>query len=136
MLVTEAVVQSSDGLSLTMTTYPVSPGVVRGLRNQVMDLAFSELRSPDTRRAVRAARAIGSSLVQSSLHSTTRPRTRGEDRWTPTFAETIERVGSLAADSALDPARGDRSSRGTPLALPVLADDNADHRPEGVARPA
>ena len=104
LLVTEAVVQSSDGLSLTMTTYPVAPGVVRGLRNQVLDLAFSELRSPETRRAVRAARAIGSSLVYPALHcDDPAPDQTAMDAWTPTFAETIERVGSLAADSALDP---------------------------------
>ncbi|HXZ76289.1 MAG TPA: hypothetical protein VEH31_36205, partial [Streptosporangiaceae bacterium] len=104
LLVTEAVVQSSDGLSLTMTTYPVSPDVVQGLRNQVLDLAFTELTSPDNRRAVRAARAIGSSLVYPALHcDDPAPDQTAMDGWTPVFAETIERVGSLAADSRLDP---------------------------------
>jgi transcriptional regulator with XRE-family HTH domain len=104
LLVTEAVVRSSDGLSLTLTTYPVSPGVVHGLRSQVLDLAFSELRSPDNRRAVRAARAIGSSLVYPALQCDDPALDQtAMDRWTPVFAETIERVGSLAADSGLDP---------------------------------
>lgn len=104
LLVTEAVVQSSDGLSLTLTTYPVSPGVVHGLRNQVLDLVFSEFRSPDNRRAVRAARAIGSSLVYPALHcDDPAPDQTAMDQWTPVFAETIKRVGSLAADSGLDP---------------------------------
>lgn len=104
LLVTEAVVQTSDGLSLTLTTYPVSPGVAQGLRNQVLDLAFSELNSPDNRRAVRAARAIGYSLVYPALDcDDPAPDQTAMDGWTPVFAETIERVGSLAAHSGLDP---------------------------------
>lgn len=103
LLATEAVVQSSDGLSLTMRSYPVAPEVVRGLRGKVIDLAFSELASPDARRGVRAARAIGTALVGPLPAFNRVPDQAEKDRWTPMFTEVISRVGSVAAVHPLQP---------------------------------
>jgi len=104
LLSTEAVVQSSDGLSFTMRSYPVTPEVVRGLRSQVIDLAFAELRSSDIRRAVRAARTIGVSLIGPGPAFNRVPDQEEKDRWTPGFVAIITRIGAVGADTELDPA--------------------------------
>ena len=103
LLATEAVVQSSDGLSLTMRSYPVAPVAVRSLRNRVADLAFAELRSSDVRRAVRAARTIGVALIGPLPAFNRVPDQTERERWTPQFVEIINRIGSIAADTHLDP---------------------------------
>jgi len=103
LLATEAVVQSSDGLSFTMRSFPVTPGVVQDLRGQVIDLAFAELRSSDIRRAVRAARTIGVSLIGPGPAFNRVPDQEEKDRWTPGFVAIITRVGAVA-DTELDPA--------------------------------
>jgi transcriptional regulator with XRE-family HTH domain len=103
LLATEAVVQSSDGLSLTMRSYPVAPGAVRNLRNQVTDLAFAELRSSDVRRAVRAAKTIRAALIGPLPAFNRIPDQEEKDRWTPVFIEIITRIDSVAADAKLDP---------------------------------
>ena len=102
LLATEAVVQFSDGLSLTMRSFPVAPDAVRTLRNQVVDLAFTELRSPDIRRAVRGARIIGTALIGLGPGFRT-PDQEEIDQWTPAFVEIINRIGSATADGQLDP---------------------------------
>jgi transcriptional regulator with XRE-family HTH domain len=104
LLATEAVVQSSDGPSLTMRSYPVAPDAVRSLRNQVTDLAFAELRSADVRRAVRAARTIGAALIGPLPAFNRVPDQAEKDRWTPGFIEIITRIGSIATDAKFDPA--------------------------------
>jgi ribosome-binding protein aMBF1 (putative translation factor) len=103
LLATEAVVHSSDGLSFTMRSYPVTPAVVRSLRGKVVDLAFSELTSPDVRRGVRAARTIGTALVGPLPAFNRVPDQAERDRWTPMFIEVISRVGSAAKSYPLHP---------------------------------
>jgi transcriptional regulator with XRE-family HTH domain len=103
LLATEAVVHSSDGLTLTMRSYPVSPEVVHSLRGQVVDLAFTELKSPDIRRAVRAARTVGTSLIGPGPAFNRVPAQEERDRWTPGFVDVISRIGAVAADIELDP---------------------------------
>jgi Helix-turn-helix len=103
LLATEAVVRSSDGLSLTMRSYPVTPEAVRGLRGRVIDLTFSELASPDVRRSVRAARAIGTALIGPTPAFNRVPDQTERDRWTPMFTEVISRVGSVAEGHPLQP---------------------------------
>ena len=104
LLATEAVVQSSDGRSFTMRSYPVTPGVVQELRGQVINLAFAELRSSDIRRAVRAARTIGVSLIGPGPAFNRVPDQEEKDRWTPGFVAIITRIGAVGADTELDPA--------------------------------
>lgn len=104
LLATEAVVQTSDGLSLTIRSYPVPPDAVRGLRSRVMELAFAQLRSPHVRRAVRAAEALGKSLTYPMPAYNRTPTEEERDRWTPMFVDTITRIGSAIAGSQFDPA--------------------------------
>jgi transcriptional regulator with XRE-family HTH domain len=104
LLATEAVVQTSDGMSLTIRSYPVAPDAVRDLRSRVMDLAFAQLKSPHVRRAVRAAEALGKSLTYPPPIYNRTPSEEERDRWTPMFVETITKIGSAAAESRLDPA--------------------------------
>jgi transcriptional regulator with XRE-family HTH domain len=104
LLATEAVVQTSDGLSLTIRSYPVAPGAVRDSRSRVMELAFAQLTSPNIRRAVRAAEALGKSLTYPMPVYNRTPDEEERDRWTPMFVQTITKIGSAAAESELDPA--------------------------------
>jgi transcriptional regulator with XRE-family HTH domain len=104
LLATEAVEQTSDGLSLTIRSYPVAPDAVRHLRSRVMELAFAELNSPDPRRGVRAAETLGESLMYPGPVYNRVPDGAERDQWTPMFVETINRIGSAAVDSRLDPA--------------------------------
>jgi transcriptional regulator with XRE-family HTH domain len=104
LLATEAVVQTSDGLSLTIRSYPVAPGAVRDLRSRVMELAFAQLKSPHIRPAVRAAEALGKSLTYPMPAYNRTPDEDERDRWTPVFIDTITKIGSAAAESGLDPA--------------------------------
>ncbi len=103
LLATEAVVQTSDGLSLTIRSFPVAPDAVRDLRSRVMDLAFAQLKSPHIRRAVRAAGALGKSLAYPMPAYNRTPDEDERDRWTPMFVETITRIGAATAESGLDP---------------------------------
>jgi transcriptional regulator with XRE-family HTH domain len=103
LLATEAVVQSSDGLSLTMRSYRVAPEVVRKLRGKVINLAFAELRSTDIRRAVRAARTIGVALIGPGPAFNRVPDQEEKDRWIPGFVAIINRIGVVGADTELDP---------------------------------
>ena len=103
LLATEAVVHSSDGLSLTMRSYPVTPEIVQGLRGQVIDLAFAELKSSDIRRAVRAARTISVSLIGPGPAFNRAPDEEEKNRWTPGFVAIINRIGTITADTELDP---------------------------------
>jgi transcriptional regulator with XRE-family HTH domain len=103
LLATEATDQVSDGLSLTISTYPVALGVVRRLRDQVTDIAFQELRAQDPKRAVRAARALGHGLVYSALThvSASDDAAGGEgdddgaDGWTAEFVAMLRRIGEV-----------------------------------------
>jgi transcriptional regulator with XRE-family HTH domain len=104
LLATEAVVQTSDGSSLTIRSYPVAPDAVCELRSRVMELAFAQLKSPHIRRAVRAAGALGKSLTYPMPAYNRTPEEEERDRWTPTFVATITKIGSTAAESGLDPA--------------------------------
>lgn len=104
LLATEAVVQSSDGSSLTIGSYPVAPDAVRDLRSRVMELAFAQLKSPHIRRAVRAAEALGKSLTYPMPVYNRTPDEEERDLWTPMFIETITKIGSAAEESELDPA--------------------------------
>jgi len=104
LLATEAVVHTSDGLSLTIRSYPVAPDAVRDLRSRVMELAFAQLTSPHLRRAVRAAEALGKSLAYPAPVYGRTPDDQEWDRWTPMFIDTITKIGLAAAESELDPA--------------------------------
>jgi transcriptional regulator with XRE-family HTH domain len=103
LLATEAVVQTSDGLSLTIRSYPVAPDAVRILRRRVMELAFAQLQSSDVRRAVRAAEALGKSLTYPMPVYNRLPDEDEQGRWTPMFVDTITKIGSAASEFRLDP---------------------------------
>ncbi len=109
LLSTEATDQASDGLSLTISTYPLVPDVVRGLRQQVIDIAFQELRAQDPKRAVRAARALSHGLVYSQLthtpadHNAADRDGDGADEWTVEFVAVLRRIGELGEQAHLAP---------------------------------
>ncbi len=109
LLSTEATDQASDGLSLTISTYPLVPDVVRGLRQQVIDIAFQELRAQDPKRAVRAARALSHGLVYSQLTDTPADHNAadrdgdGADEWTVEFVAVLRRIGELGEQAHLAP---------------------------------
>jgi transcriptional regulator with XRE-family HTH domain len=104
LLATEATVQSSDGLSLTIRSYPVVPAAVRDLRSRVLELALAQLNSPHIRCAARAAEALGKSITY-PMPAYNRVADEEEwDRWTPIFIGTITKIGQAAANRGLDPA--------------------------------
>lgn len=100
LLATTVMAGRLDRQAVRIRKYAVTAAAVRGLRKRVLDLAFSEARSADPRRAVDAIRAIGSSIRYEN------PADDGELRqWTPQFTETVSRIGELmlAAGPELDP---------------------------------
>jgi transcriptional regulator with XRE-family HTH domain len=106
VLATEGYDQFSDALKISFRPYTINVDAVRGLRERVIDLALTEARSQDPRRAVRAIKA-----VEAGLHYPTglfgRPVEKSQhDKWTPIFVETIQRLQEVAADEALDPVVG------------------------------
>lgn len=104
MLATEIMDHVPDMLALRLRAYAVDPQAVRGVRAQVLDLAFTEARNPDPKRAVKAVETIGESLrfPMGILNRVLGPGER--EAWSPLFEETISRLGDFAADETADPA--------------------------------
>jgi transcriptional regulator with XRE-family HTH domain len=86
------------GRQVVIRTYPVSATAVTRLRERVLDMAFDEARSPDCRRAADAMKTIGESVRYDDPASQ-----NDQEQWTALFIKTIQRIGDLCADPALDP---------------------------------
>ncbi len=103
LLATEGSDHSSDGFKILFKPYTVNVDTVQRLRDRVIDLALSEVRSPNPRRAVRAVTAIAAAVhYPMGLFG----RSIAEDehnRWTPIFVDTIDRLADAVADEDLDP---------------------------------
>lgn len=98
LLATAVTNSVADGLTFTFRTNAMSAAAVRNLRRRVLDLAFTEARSQDLRRAVEAMNAIGVSIRYEN------PADHDEQQqWTAQFVETIERIGDLFTGKGLDP---------------------------------
>jgi hypothetical protein len=106
VLATEGADQQSEGFTLSFRPYGLNLPVVQNLRSRVVAMAFAEARNPDVGRAVRAIRAIESSLHYPIGMFGRSVASKERDAWTPVFLETIELLGDLAAESALDPVVG------------------------------
>ncbi len=103
LLATEVESRRSDGLSITLSGHAVRIEAVEGFRSRVLDLAFTEARSADLRRAVHAVQALGTSITYPHGMFGRHVSTEERDRWTPQFVKTVDRLGQLAANEKLDP---------------------------------
>lgn len=108
MLATEGSDSSYSGHTISFQPFPLNADVVGPLRKRLIDLAFIEARSDNLARAVAAVGFLESALrYPHGMYG--RPITDEEKaRWTPEFVQTIERLGELAGDVALDPVVGVR----------------------------
>ncbi|GAA4462563.1 hypothetical protein [Phytohabitans houttuyneae] len=89
--------------SLLLRSRSLNVDAVADVRASVIDLAMSEVRSADPRRAVNAIEAIARGLhFPRGLFG--RQVTDTEwSQWTPTICEEIQRLGDLGSDESLDP---------------------------------
>jgi transcriptional regulator with XRE-family HTH domain len=108
MLATEGSDSSYSGHAISFRPFPLNAEVVAPLRQRLIDLAFSEARSPDVARAVAAVGFLEVALrYPHGMYG--RPVTEEETaRWTPEFIQTIERLSALGQDEKLDPVVGVR----------------------------
>jgi hypothetical protein len=103
MLATEGHESSFRAHTLTFRPFSLEPSSVRTVRQQVIDLAFEELRSADLKRAAAAVKAIQHALRYPTGTFGREVTTEERDAWTPEFVETIEQLGQ-ATQADIDPA--------------------------------
>ena len=116
MLATEGDDSRFRGHTITFQPYSLNPSSVMRVRQRVIDLAFSELKSPDLRRSGAAVKLLKSAL-RFPTGSFGRAVSAGErDEWVPGFVDTIERLGNAAATGESGSSRARQHSR-----RPVLA---------------
>jgi transcriptional regulator with XRE-family HTH domain len=88
---------------LLLRSRPLNVDAVAVVRGRVIDLALSEVRSPDPRRAVNAINAITRGLhFPRGLFGREVSDTE-RSQWTPIICEEIQRLGELGANESLDP---------------------------------
>ncbi|KRB46532.1 hypothetical protein ASD90_22640 [Terrabacter sp. Root181] len=104
LLATESSSQSYQGYTLSFQPFALNTGVVMPLRERVVALAFQEVQQPDVRRAVAAIECLEAAMrYPSGMFG--REVTKDErDRWTPSFVDTINRLGAVTTTVDLDPA--------------------------------
>lgn len=142
LLATEGSDSYSEGISISFRPYGLRADVVQRPRKQVIDLALSEARSTDLKRAIRAIETIGNGLSYPSGLFGRQVDQKEYDTWTPIFVEEIKQLGELAADKKLDPNLGvairralqwhtDFSQKGTKAAakaaVAAIPDDDTHH---------
>ena len=103
MLATEGMENRARGYQLIFKPFVLTPTSVAPLRERVLDLAFRELCSPNHRRAVRAADAIGHALRYPHGYFGQAVDTSDREAWTPEFVATLERLAEHVRKHNLDP---------------------------------
>lgn len=103
LLATEGTRQTYQEYTLTFQPFPLNVDVVNPIRQRVLALAMQEVRTEEVRRAVAGIQCLESSLrYPTGMHG--RPVSSEErDRWTPGFVDTIQQLGTIAAEVDLDP---------------------------------
>ncbi len=103
LLATEGYDTSFSGHQFTMRPYLIRADVVVSIRERVIDLAIAEARSLDPYRAARGIRAIEAGVRYPHGFFGRQVSQDERDGWTPQFVRTIERLGEIALDPAIDP---------------------------------
>lgn len=104
MLATEGEDSRFRGHTITFRPYSLDPSSVMKIRQRVIDLAFTQLESPDLRRSGAAVKLLKSALRFPTGSFGRVVSDRERDGWVPGFVDTIERLGNSAATGRLDPA--------------------------------
>jgi transcriptional regulator with XRE-family HTH domain len=121
LLETEGYDQFPDAFKISFRPYTINVNAVRSLRDQVINLALTEARSQDLRRAVRAIKAVGSGLHYPMGLFGRSVQKAEYDKWTPIFVDAIQRLQEIATDDTLDPVVG--------IAIRQALDWHATHAP-------
>ena len=103
VLATEGHDTSLRGSSLTLTPYLVDAEVVAPLRSRVVELALSEARRTDLKRATRGIQTIRASIRYPHGQFGRRVPDLENRNWTSQFVDSIDRLGELTSVSGLDP---------------------------------
>ncbi len=103
MLATEGTEDSFDGRSIRFRPYLINPSVVRPLRERILNLAFTELVSPDIQRAARAAKLIEASLHYPHGLFGRQVSDSETEAWTPDFLDTFSRLKETLSGTQVDP---------------------------------
>jgi len=103
MLATEGMENRARGYQLIFKPFVLTPASVAPLRARILDLAFGELRSPNLRRAVRAADAIGHALRYPHGYFGQEVDMSDREAWTPEFVATLCRLAEHVQGHDLDP---------------------------------
>ena len=104
LLATESSSQSYQNYSLTFRPFALNADVVMPLRRRVLAVAFDEMQQPHVGRAVAAVACLEASLRYPSGMFGREVSKQERERWTPSFVDTIEQLGSVAVENELDPA--------------------------------
>lgn len=104
LLATESSSQSYQGYTLSFQPFPLKAEVVMPLRTRIIELALDEMQQSDVRRAVAAVECIGEALRYPTGMFGREVTQEERQRWTPSFIETINRLGDVAQKADLDPA--------------------------------
>ncbi|PVG81202.1 hypothetical protein DDE18_18795 [Nocardioides gansuensis] len=104
LLATESSSQSYQNYSLTFQPFALNADVVMPLRRRVIAIALDEMRQPHVGRAVAAVECVEASLRYPTGMFGREVTQQERDRWTPSFVDTIEQLGSVAVENELDPA--------------------------------
>ncbi|WP_246842902.1 restriction endonuclease [Allokutzneria sp. NRRL B-24872] len=128
ILATEVEHKRFDGLSMTLSTHPVSLSAVRSFRDRVVDLVFAAADADDVRHAVRAVNALQAALRYPRGAFRGANRDEDNDRWSPEFVKILNRFADLAVYPGLDPV--------VAVAIRKVVQWHADYAPGATASAA
>lgn len=103
ILATEGIDHISEAMTIHMKPFLVRADTVQPVRNQVVELALTEVRCADLRRATRAVESLESSIRFPHGYFGRNVPNDERDVWAPIFSATIEKLAAVAADPSLDP---------------------------------
>lgn len=104
LLATEGSSEKYEDFTLTFRPFPLNVDAVTPIRERVIELALTEAKSRDVRRAVAGIHALESALRYPTGMYGRRVTDEERDRWTPEFIDTIRRLGDVASTPGTDPA--------------------------------
>ena len=99
LLATEGEEHWSRGFTISWRRFPLNLEAIASLRQRVIELALRDITSSNLKRALRAVKAIGSSVRYPYSEVTASDR----QRWTEELVKTIEELGSLIKKRSFDP---------------------------------
>jgi transcriptional regulator with XRE-family HTH domain len=104
LLATESSSQSYQNYTLTFRPFALNAEVVMPLRRRVIAVALHEMQQAHVGRAVAAVGCLEASLHYPHGMFGREVSIEERERWTPSFAATIQQLGSVALENELDPA--------------------------------